>query len=79
MMLDRADFNELLSLLRVAMSGALTSSSERRLRFLLAREDAEAAVLRIPDLIRLGQLIGGIYALSHGIYPATRPQAPAPA
>lgn len=66
-MLTPRDYEEFSRLLRAAMSGALTMEMEHRLRFLLAREDPEAAIMSIPELIDFGLLIGGLFVVVQGI------------
>ncbi len=74
-MLTRAEFDDLPRLLAKAMSGALDMQSDQRLRWLLSRQSPEVAVMRIPDLIRFGHFVVGLYALQHGIQPPARASA----
>lgn len=71
-MLRREEFDELPGLVRKAMSGALDMASDQRLRWILSKQNPEASVMRIPDLIRFGHFVIGLYALENGIEPPSK-------
>lgn len=60
--LNANEYSELQRLMFHAQSGRLGPFEEQRLRFLLAKQNPNAAAMNMEDLVRLGLFVLGLWA-----------------